>query len=530
MFTAWRHRLTAGSTRRRFVFAGVAGVLSAFALPPWHVVPVLVPAFIVLMWLIDAAAVMPRARTVTFGLGFAFGFGQFAVAFHWIASPLLVDAAATGWLIPFAVVGLAAALAVFTAVTALVYAIAVRRGWTSGAARILVFAVLWTAVEWLRGWLFTGFPWNLMGHVWSASPAMLQATAITGIFGLTLLTVAAAAMPAILADPDPGIGRRRALVVVLTLILPAIVWSAGAARLAAAPAGTLPMVPDVRLRIVQPNIAQRNKWQPELRADNLRAQVALSTSPPVGAPPTHVIWSETAVPFFLDSTPDVRDFAALAVPAGGLLITGAPRRVDTTDGPKFWNSVHAVDSRGVIAATYDKSHLVPFGEYVPARGILPIDRIVPSQGDFTPGPGRRTLRLQGLPPVSPLVCYEAIFAGRVVDRADRPDWLLNLTNDAWFGNFAGPRQHFAIARIRAVEEGLPMVRAAGTGISAVIGPYGRRLASLPLGQAGILDADLPTPLRPTLYARFGNLVLAAVLALTLAFSLVLRVARPTQSR
>ena len=222
--------------------------------------------------------------------------------------------------------------------------------------------------------------------------------------------------------------------------------------------------------------------------------------------------------------------AALAAPAGGLLITGAPRRADLDGAPRFWNSVHALNRGGVIEATYDKAHLVPFGEYIPARGILPIDRIVPGQGDFTPGPGRRTLRLAGLPPVSPLVCYEAIFPGRVVDRADRPDWLLNLTNDAWFGTFAGPRQHLAIASIRAVEEGLPMVRAAGTGISAVIGPYGRVLAYLPVGRRGVLDTDLPEPLRPTVYARFGDAALAAVMVLTLVLSLILRVARPQQSR
>lgn len=518
-----RDRVTAWPRARRRLAALLCGVLAAFALPPWQIFPLLVPSLVCLVWLLDAAP----TRRAAFATGFWFGFGLFAVAFHWIAAPMLVEPARTGWLIPFAIVGLAAALAMFVAVTTVAYHFATRRGWVVGVGRVIALAVIWTFVEWLRGWLFTGFPWNLMGHVWSASPAMLQATAITGIFGLTLLTVAAAAMPALLAD------TRRALVpvIVFTLLLPGAVWAAGAWRLAAAPLDTLATFPDVRLRIVQANIVQRDKWRPELRADNLRAHVDLSNQPAAGLPPTHVVWPETAVPFFLDSSPEAREFAALAAPDNGFLITGAPRRRADGDGAAtFWNSVHAISADAAVVATYDKAHLVPFGEYVPARGILPIDRIVPGQGDFTPGPGPRTLRLPGLPAVSPLVCYEAIFPGQVTDPGDRPEWLLNVTNDAWFGRFAGPRQHLAMARVRSVEEGLAMVRAAGTGISAVVDPYGRLFRYLPLGQRGVLDTPLPTPLPPTVFARFGNNVLFVLLALGTLLALVSRIARPQESR
>ncbi len=518
----FRDRVIAWPRWRRVAALLLCGALAAFALPPWQVFVLLVPALVCLVWFLDAA---PTARTA-FGTGVWFGFGLYAVAFHWIAAPLLVDPSRTGWLIPFAVVGLAAALAVFIGVATLAYHVVTRRGWVVGVGRIVALAVIWTVVEWSRGWLFTGFPWNLMGHVWSASPAMLQATAVTGIFGLSLLTVTAAAMPALLADT-----RRAVLpVVVFTVVLPAVVWAAGAWRLSGAPLDTLATFPDVRLRIVQANIIQRDKWRPELRADNLRAHVDLSNQPAAGAAPTHVIWPETAVPFFLESSPEARAFAALAAPEGGVLITGAPRRRTAGAAPAtFWNSVHAIAPDAEVVATYDKSHLVPFGEYVPARGLLPVERLVAGQGDFTPGPGLRTLRLPGLPAVSPLVCYEAIFPGQVADPDDRPEWLLNLTNDAWFGGFAGPHQHLAMARVRAVEEGLAMVRAAGTGISAVVDPYGRMFQVLPLGQRGVLDTDLPVPLPPTFFARFGNDALFVLLLAGAFLSLALRIARPRQS-
>jgi apolipoprotein N-acyltransferase len=286
----------------------------------------------------------------------------------------------------------------------------------------------------------------------------------------------------------------------------------------------------VRLRIVQANIPQRQKWIPELRAGHLQRQRAMSrqSSPNSSArPPTHVIWPETAAPFFLSDNDAARGAAAVAAPSGGALITGAPRRGDGN----FWNAAHVITGDGRIVASYDKAHLVPFGEYVPLRGILPLDKVVPGQGDFSAGAGRQTLAVPGLPPVSPLICYEAIFPGAVARRDARPGWLLNLTNDAWFGTFAGPQQHFAIAATRAVEEGLPLVRAANTGISAVVDPYGRPVAMLGLGVEGVIDSGLPRAL-PTLtpYARSGNVVPAGLLGLIALLVVALRVCgrRPTQ--
>jgi apolipoprotein N-acyltransferase len=325
---------------------------------------------------------------------------------------------------------------------------------------------------------------------------------------------------------------------IFTLILPAAVWSGGAMRLGAAPAygpdDTVAMVPGVRLRIVQANIPQQKKWIAELRAGHLQRQIAMSRQPSPNSsirPPTHVIWPETAAPFFLANDDAARSVVASAAPPDGALITGAPRRSGEPGNLRFWNAAHVITGDGRIVANYDKAHLVPFGEYVPLRGILPLDKLVPGQGDFSAGAGRQTLAVPGLPPVSPLICYEAIFPGAVARQDARPGWLLNLTNDAWFGTFAGPQQHFAIAATRAVEEGLPLVRAANTGISAVIDPYGRPVVMLGLGVEGVIDSGLPLAL-PTLtpYARWGNALPAGLVGIVALLIVVLRVGgrRPTQ--
>lgn len=278
-------------------------------------------------------------------------------------------------------------------------------------------------------------------------------------------------------------------------------------------------MPGVRLRLVQANIDQRMKWEEAERANTLRKYLALSTQPgPM--PVTHVVWPETALPYFLSSDPELLRILSRIVPPGGLLLTGAVRAEPGNGSYRVWNSIHAIDDGGQVVATYDKVHLVPFGEYVPLRNVLPLDKITPGASDFTAGPGPRTLVLPGLPPVSPSICYEAIFPDALVAPTEpRVQWLLNVTNDAWFGQSAGPHQHFASARLRAIEQGVPLVRAANTGISAVVDPYGRVLAHLALGSEGVLDSPLPLALPPTPYARLGDLALLIMLAI--AFGLIL---------
>ncbi len=497
-------RVTGVSGWRRLALAAGLGLLATAALPPVHAVVLLVPAFIGLLWLIDGSGGWRSA----FAAGWWFGFGHFAAGLYWIAHALLTDAAQFGWMVPFAVGGLAAVVAVFPGVVALL----VRASGTRGAGRVLVLGAAWTALEWLRGWVFTGFPWNLVGTVWVVSEPMMQSAAVFGVYGISLLSVTVAAMPAVLAD-GAVVERRTLGAVAAAAAVLGIAWAGGAARLALAPGGE---VAGVRLRLVQPAIDQTLKWRPKLRRAHVERQLNMSSAPPSPAeapPPTHVIWAETAVPFDLANEPRLLEALGAAVPAGGLLMAGAPRLTRREGASeRIWNSLHAVDERGEIVATYDKFHLVPFGEYVPFRGLLNISRLVPGRMDFSPGPGLVTLRLPGLLPFSPLICYEAIFPGSVLDRKDRPAWLLNVTNDAWFGMSSGPYQHFAAARFRAVEEGLPLVRVANTGISAVVDAHGRTVARLGLGVIGVLDSPLPTALEGTTpYGLVGDWIVVMVL-------------------
>jgi apolipoprotein N-acyltransferase len=291
-----------------------------------------------------------------------------------------------------------------------------------------------------------------------------------------------------------------------------LLWSGGALRLAgAAP----PPGPGPVLRLVQANIDQHHKWQPELRMQWFRRHLELSAQVADGV--RAVIWPESATPYALDQEPEARRLIGQVVPPGGLLLTGGERFDLASEPPRAWNSLFALDPSGAIVARYDKRELVPFGEFLPLRGVLGrigLKKVTGGTIDFQPGPGRQTLTLPGLPPFSPLICYEAIFPGAVVDPGARPAWLLNITNDAWFGRSSGPYQHLAMARLRAVEEGLPLVRSANTGISAVVDPLGRITARLDLGTTGVLDAALPAPLAaPPPFARFGLWVVVALACL-----------------
>ena len=508
-------RLGALGRARRAALAVVLGVLATAAMPPLHLVFFLVPAFSGLLVLIDSSA----RRRDALALGWWFGLGHFASGLYWVAFAFLVNAERHAWMAPFAVVGLASVCAAFPALASLFGR--VFRG--LGPGRVAAFAVAWTAFEWVRSWVFTGFPWNLVGTVWTASDSMIQATALFGVHGLGLLTVAAAAAPVLLVDAGARARPRRAALAVGLMVAPlALVWAGGVIRLAHAESR---FVPGVRLRLVQPAIPQADKWRSESRLDHVVEQARLSVEGADAANPlpTHVIWAESAVPFFVEYEPAVRALIAEATPAGGITLFGAPRRTPPGTVPyRVWNSLFAIDPEGHLSWTYDKHRLVPFGEYVPFRNILNPAKITSGGTDFSPGARRQTLDLPGLPPVGPLICYEAIFPGRVVDSARRPSWLLNLTNDGWFGVSTGPYQHFTAAKLRAVEEGIPLVRVANTGISGVVDAYGRTTVSLPLGRKGVVDAALPAPLGGvTPYGRFGDLaaLIAAAIAIMSCFIL-----------
>jgi apolipoprotein N-acyltransferase len=498
---------------QRCLAAGFLGAVAVLALPPLFVLPALIVAFSGLIWLIDGAPSLRASALV----GYVFGLGYFTAGLYWVANALLTKLEEFGWLAPLAPLALAFILAPFFVVP-----VVLARGATRcpGVSRILIFAAAWTIAEWLRSWVLTGFPWNLIGSVWSFSAATLQASAWVGTYGLSFVTVIAAAMPALLAPRLAGLGRRWVAPIVAMVGL-VLVLGAGAIRLAAAEATGV--VDGVRLRLVQPNIDQSLKWRRDLLDQHLAEQARLGATP-ADPPPTHILWSEVAAPMFVAEDPARVRLIARHTPPGGLTILGTLRRSGNGETLDLWNSVIAVDAGGHIVGSYDKSHLVPFGEYMPLRAITNIGNFTLGFADFSAGPGITTNVWPGLPPVSPLICYEVIFPAAVARRDDRPQWLLNLTNDGWYGNSAGPYQHFAAARLRAVEEGLPMVRVANTGISAIIDPYGRVLQHLDFGRKGVLDGDLPRPLSSaTLYAQTGNLpILLVAVAVLLVTAVVER--------
>ncbi|HUB96427.1 MAG TPA: apolipoprotein N-acyltransferase [Stellaceae bacterium] len=500
---------------RRNVSAVVLGALAALALPPFDLAPVLIVSFSGLVWLEDGSA----DRRAAFALGWCFGFGFFVAGLYWIAAALLVDAAAFGWLVPFCVLGVPAGLAIFTGLALYVSHEFCQRLVIGGTPRIVVLVIMWSLAEWLRGHVLTGFPWNLIGYAWAGGfpggLAMLQTTSVVGIYGLSLLTVLIAALPARIGDL-PG-GRQWAPLTAVALVV--LLGAGGVVRLAG---DDHSVVPNVTVRLVQPSIPQTLVNDPAADVANFRRLLALSKLPATPKPKI-IVWPEAGAPPFIDRDEAVRRAIAAVLTPGQMLFTGTAR----TDPPPLqpqhvWNSLEVIGSDARVLASYDKAHLVPFGEYVPFRDILPIDKITPGNVDFSAGPGPRTITLPGIPPVGVLICYEAIFPGAVVDPDDRPDWLLNITNDAWYGFSSGPFQHFAIARTRAVEEGLPLVRDGNNGISGVVDSYGRVTNHLDLDAVGVLDASLPTKLPPTLYARFGDWGFAALVLLLAAYCTVRR--------
>lgn len=507
MFSRIASHLRARSGWRAPVTAAALGALAAAAFPPLHVVPVLWLALPGLLLLAGSRAT-PRGALL---VGWAWGFGHFVAGLYWISNALLTEADRFAWLVPLAVPGIAAVLALFVAVP-----VVLARHWPEGWPRVLAFAGLWTLGEIARGYVLTGFPWNLLGTVWAFGALPVQGAAWIGTHGLSALTVVLACLPLVWGRAAWAVGGT--------------VLAGGAAFGLVRLAAEEPPPGPATIRVVQGNIAQQHKWREDLRIAHFRRYLGLTaTVPPAeaGEGPMVVIWPETASPYMLDNDATARALAAGALPEGAVLIAGSvriERRAEGAEPPvRVWNSLLAIDRSASVIGLYDKHHLVPFGEYVPLRSVLPIETVVPGNLDFSAGPGPRTLALPGtgVPPFSPLICYEVIFPGGVVAPGERPAWLLNLTNDAWFGVSSGPYQHLASARMRAVEEGLPLVRAANTGVSAVFDARGRVVASLGLNQTGVIAAPLPAARPSPPYARAGVWLPAGISILLLGLATML---------
>lgn len=500
------------------------GALGAAAFAPVHLLPVLLLSLPGLLILAESRRTPARA----FWTAWAWGLGHFVAGLYWISHALMTEAERFAWLVPIAVPAISALLALFVAIPTMA-ALAFPAGW----ARVLGFAGLFVLGELARGVVLTGFPWNLMGSAWAFGSLPIQGAAWVGVHGLSLATLILALLPLVWS-------RRAAAVGAMVL---AGGFAFGLARLWPEEPPPAP----VALRVVQGNIAQGHKWRDDLRAAHFRHYLQLTASVPPPSPEAGegqvvVIWPETASPYLLASDAAARGFAADALPDGAVLLAGSPRLERLPEGAtppiRIWNSLIGLDDRGEVIATYDKHHLVPFGEYVPLRRWLPIETIVPGNLDFSSGPGPRTLALDGaaaVPAFSPLICYEVIFPGNVTapwgrGRGERPGWMLNLTNDAWFGVSSGPYQHLAAARLRAVEEGLPLVRAANTGVSAVFDARGRTVAALGLTLTGVIAAPLPAALPPTPFSRAGVLIPFALALASAGAGIILRIRLHTRTR
>lgn len=427
-------------------------------------------------------------------LGWALGTGYFCHSLQWIVSPFMVDAARHGWMAPFALVLLGGGLALF-------WALAFGVGRWLSPTKSWPLLLTWSAAELIRAYVFTGFPWAMPSQV--LVPSLLgQGLAWVGPYAMNgVIFAIAMAIGRPYRDPKQrkmsiGVGA----LYVFLLFTPPFVGPAA--------------LTEHTIRLIQPNAAQRDKWNPELMPGFFQRQLDYTATRPEGEEPRPdlVIWSETAIPWPLDLAKPALDEIARAAD-GAMVALGAQRR----DPDNYYNSLAVLDAKGRTSQIYDKHHLVPFGEYMPLRGLMAnwgvFGLAAQISGGYTPGAGAQLLDFGALGKALPLICYEAVFPHDVSAAPERPDFLVQITNDAWFGKAAGPKQHLAQARMRAIEQGLPLARAANTGISAMIDPHGRLLGALSLNTEGFIDAPLPKPLPPTLYSRSGDFPFALLLLL-----------------
>ncbi|MFN7027377.1 MAG: apolipoprotein N-acyltransferase [Pseudorhizobium sp.] len=476
---------------RRMVLAVAAGAVGALALPPFNIFATLFLSFTIVVWLMDGLASHPgsgrfaRVRSAFF-LGWLFGFGYFVAGLWWLGNALLVEADDFAWAIPLAVLGLPAFLALFYGLATSLASIL----WSDGVGRLSALAFGFGIAEWLRGFVATGFPWNAIGYGAMPIPVMMQSAAVVGLVGVSALAVFVFSVPALF-----GTRRGLALGLAAGVGLLGAHLGYGAYRLATTEISSAPDAPVVRL--VQPVVDQARKLENSDRTQIFEEHLALSALPPQidDRRPDIIVWPETSVPFILTENQDALARIADVLQDGQILIAGAVRVEYAAAGspPRFYNSVYMIESNGQILGASDKVHLTPFGEYVPFESWLRdwgVDNLVALPGGFSAAAVRSLLTLPSGVILYPLICYEAIFPEELGEEVGRATAILNITNDAWFGDTPGPYQHFQQARIRAVESGLPLIRDANSGISAVVDPLGRVVSGLAFNRKGIVDVTL----------------------------------------
>lgn len=492
--TALSKRIAKMPLSKRYVLALLLGIASSLAPPPANFFPVFLAAFPVLIFMLDQC----KKPASAFALGWAFGFGYFLFQLYWTPYTLIESPAKWWWAILILLAVLPLVLGFFSgALVGLLYFFC---GKKNALQRVVLFSALWALMEWTRGHIFTGFPWSLVGYTWTTSDLALQTTSVIGIYGLSFLSVFLFSLPYIWLINDEK-SKKPAFLSAFVICL--LVFGFGAWRLQNA---QISYHPDVMLRIVQASTSSAAKWSEPEKWSNLQEHIRLSQLPSQ-KPIRYLIWPEVAITYtdLLTNDPIKKELRRV-ISNDGYLLSGWMTRANDVNDRDFYNSMIVLNSNAEVVARHDKFHLVPLGEYGLFRKYFKNSRaITVINADTIEGPGPSTLHIDGLPPFSPLICYEIIFPDAVIKRGDRPEWILNITNDNWFGRTAGPHQHFAIARVRAVEEGLPLVRAAISGISAVTDPYGRVLSRLDLKEKNILDTPLPKALsEPSFYSRYGD--------------------------
>ncbi len=529
---------------RRRGLAAAGGAMAALAQAPFYALPLMVLGYCLLALLLDGVDASVdqawRKRRAAASVGWWFGFAYFLIGLHWLAFSFLVQADQFAWMAPFGVVGLTGFLAVFTA-TACGLAISV---WRPGPVRLLGLVACLSALDYARGHILTGLPWNLPGQSFAGHVVLAQSAAWIGVYGLGVVVLAIAVSPVAFIRPktacgdgggDDGDKDHDALSkgVGAGVVAFAAVAFVGAMRMALAAENPAPAA---AVRIVQPNIPQREKIDPAYWGRNFERLVTLSSGPsPTQDGALFVIWPENAAPL-LDESDDALRALDRSLPDDATLLAGAVRRewrkdANGADAVAYFNAMVAIATTPAgrkVVGRYDKHHLVPFGEYLPLKGLLTqlgLAQLAPYADGFAKGEGPSVLSVGG-PSFSPLICYETIFPGAMHPKGERPDWLLTVTNDAWFGDSAGPRQHLDIARLRAIETGLPMARSANTGISALISAKGEYLALISLYKAGVVDYPLPPSLRKTLYSRLGDFAFYLFLLMSAGVVFAFRQYRP----
>ena len=491
------------------------GGVFVLALPPlgmWFLTP-----FVLSLFFLSLDAVAPLSRGTVFWRAWAFYFGYFLFGLYWLGSAFLVEDETFLWLMPFAVTLLPAGLAIFYGLAGLVWREVCRRFTPEAVSRLFLFVLVMVLADYVRGHVLTGFPWNLPGMVTLGWLPLAQSAAFWGVYGLGIVVWIFGLLPLI---------ARQNTVIAAGLVV-ALIGCAGAGVLRVWNMPDLAGQSSPVIRIVQPNLAQAEKWDPALRRAHIDKTILLSRRPHATQPDL-VIWPETAVPVLLGQDAELRRHIASVLPAGSFLVSGSVRREYRENGSphKSYNSLFIVRD-GEVMAQYDKHHLVPFGEYLPFQPLLEalgLQQLTRLRGGFAAGPGPAVLSAGALPPFAPMICYEVIFPRRSLPDT-RPGWLINVTNDAWFGHTAGPWQHLAMARMRAIEQGLPMARAANTGISALISPKGEIIDHIPLGEAGLLDVALPPALEATPYARHGDLTFLGMFSFVALIAFVVNLCR-----